>query len=186
MNRTFNKKIAIWIITLAAIPGILVLIYFLYARLQDSLRYDESYFTPAYLETYHSPGTIARALEGALREGDESLLKELQGLQRDPGNLEPNPNIVLSILIDVDEFGYFHYMFFDFSTYHRSTQHILEVNGRWVSAPDDLYFYWQTGRWWDFFLPPAMIWWVILFLAWLGIELFRYARRIRVGDFNRS
>ena len=76
-------------------------------------------------------------------------------------------------------------MFFDFDTYRRSTYYIIDVRERWVLVPEDLNFYWQTGRWLDFFLPSALTWWVILIIAWGGMLLFRQAKKIRQTDFNR-
>jgi len=66
---------------LAIIPVMIAFGYFLYVSAQEVFRYDEQYFTPSYQEKYNSPGTIARTLEGALQEGNQQLLKELQGIQ---------------------------------------------------------------------------------------------------------
>ena len=180
-----RKSTTIRLIVLAIIPVMIAFGYFLYVSAQEIFRYDEQYFTPNYQEKYNSPGTVARALEGALQEGDQQLLKELQGIHRDPDILEPNPRISLSILLDVDDAGYFHYMFFDFNTYRRSTYYIIDVRERYVLAPEDLYFYWQTGRWLDFYLPSALTWWVILIVAGGGLLLFQQAKKIRRVDFNR-
>jgi len=60
-----------------------------------------------------------------------------------------------------------------------------DVRERWVLAPEDLYFYWQTGRWLDFYLPSALTWWVILIVAGGGLLLFQQAKKIRRVDFNR-
>jgi hypothetical protein len=159
--------------------------YFMYINTQETFRYDEQYFTPNYQEKYNSPGAVARELEGALKVGNQQLLKELRGIHRDPGVLEPKPTLVLSILIDVDDAGYFHYLFFDFDTYRRSIYYIIDVRERWVLVPEDLYFYWQTGRWLDFYIPLALTWWFILIIAWGGLLLFQQAKKIRQIDFNR-
>ena len=180
-----RKSTTIWFIVAAIIPLVIAFGYFLYINVEEIFRYDEQYFSPYYQEKYNSPGTVARTLEGVLKEGNQQLLKELQGTHRDPGVLEPNPRIALSILLDVDDAGYFHYMFFDFNTYRRSTYYIIDVRERYVLAPEDLYFYWQTGRWLDFYLPSALTGWVLLIVAWGGSSLFQQAKRIRRTDFNR-
>ncbi len=180
-----RKSTTILFIVLVTIPVMIAFGYFLFVTAQEIFRYDEQYFTLHYQEKYNSPGTVARTLEGALKEGNQQLLKELQGIHRDPDILEPNPRISLSILLDVDDAGYFHYMFFDFEIYRRSTYYVIDVCGRWVLAPEDLYFYWQTGRWLDFYLPSALTWWVILIVAGGGLLLFQQAKKIRQVDFNR-
>jgi len=185
MMNLSRKSNTIWFIVAASIPLVIAFGYFLYINVQEIFRYDEQYFTPYYQEKYNSPGTVARTLEGVLKEGNQQLLKELQGIHRDPGVLEPNPRIALSILRDVDDAGYFDYMFFDFNTYRRSTYYIIEVRERYVLAPEDLYFYWQTGRWLDFYLPSALTGWILLIVAWGGSLLFQQAKRIRQTDFNR-
>ncbi len=131
------------------------------ARIHSLFRYEESYFSPQYQELYPSPGPVAIALESALKNGDTRLFSELTGMKREI-TLEPQPKMMFSILVDVDSYDYFHYLYFDFDTFHRQTYFIKEINQRWVVVPEDLYFYFDSGQWLRVFMPLAMTWWVIL------------------------
>jgi hypothetical protein len=134
-------------------------IFVLIANLQAWLRYDPRYFSPEYQSTYEAPSAVASALEKVIRTDDQALYEELTGLRFRPRPLEPNPNMRLALLLEVDEASYFQYLFFDVKSYRRATYYIKPVMDRWVVVPQDVYFYWDSGRWLAVFAPLALIWW---------------------------
>jgi hypothetical protein len=87
--------------------------------------------------------------------------------------------MALTIVLDVDQRGYFHYLFFDVKTYRRAVYYIKEVNDRWVVVPEDAIFAFNSGRWLVTFSPLAAIWWTILIFSGLGIMIFFRAARFR-------
>ena len=107
------------------------------------------------------------------------MLRELQGLRQAPKDVEPNPNIRFAILVEIDDAGYFHYLYFDARTFLRSTYYVKNVGGRWVAAPEDLYFYWDSGKWLGVFLPIAIVWWLILIVYVAARFLFTQAVNYR-------
>ena len=167
------------LIGLALLPLLLVAVYWLYASVQARIRYDQDYFSPHYQELYAAPGVVAMELERALQSGDSAALHELQGLRRAPKDIEPNPTIRFAILVEIDEAGYFHYLYFDSRTFLRSTYFVKDVGGRWVAAPEDLYFYWDSGMWLGVFLPIAIVWWLILLVVAIARFLFTHAHKYR-------
>lgn len=175
-----RRNLLYWGVGLVMLPVILALIYALYANISRHIRFDERYFTPQYQEKYDVPAKVTAVLEQALQHGDEITFGELTGLKRSPPELQPEPDLHLSILLDVDEAGYFHYLFFNFDTYHRSMYYLKEVKGRWIVAPTDLYFYWDSNQWWDFMLPPALAYWAFLLVLGAGYLINRKATSYRM------
>ena len=167
------------IIALVLVPLIIAGIYIISVQIHSLFRYDQAYFAPEYQEIYHSPGTVAIALEQVLQNGDMELYAELTGLKGDIEQLEPKPNLHFSILVDVDERDYFHYMYFDFDTFHRDTRYVKEVNGRWIAVPEDAYFYFDSGQWLKVFGPVAASWWVLLLAVAIMKLLSRFGSRTR-------
>jgi len=168
-------------ISLALAPLIIASTYILVVNIHSLSRYDQAYFNAGYRETYNSPGTVARDLEQALRNGDAQLYSELTGLRGKARIVPPRPSIVLSILIDVDDRDYFHYLYFDINTYLRETHYIKEVNGRWLATPQDAYFYFDSGQWTKVFAPLAAVWWAIFMVIALAIYVSRSAARTRAS-----
>ncbi len=166
-------------IGLALLPLLLAGLFILFVLVQIPFRYDISYFTPQYQELYDGPGDVAAALEEVLRTGDSRLYSELTGLRREARTPEANPNMVLTIVLEVDELGYFHYLYYDVRTYRRAVYYIKEVGERWVVIPEDAIFAFNSGRWLVTFTPLAAIWWVILFFVGLGVMIFRGSARFR-------
>ncbi|MFQ5593689.1 MAG: hypothetical protein ACE5HA_06035 [Anaerolineae bacterium] len=167
-----------WIAGLAIVPLFIAGLFAATVTTQSWFRYDETYFAPDYQELYHSPGAVARQWEQALRSGDSTLVAELTGLGHVP-RIEPNPNIILTILLEMDDAGYFHYLYFDIQTYKRSTFYIKEIKNRWVVVPADAFFYWDSGRWQGVFAPLAAVWWLVLIVAGAGISLSRVSAQAR-------
>lgn len=169
---------------LILLPVVLVLIYALYANISRQVRFDGRYFSPQYRDKYDVPAKVTAVLEQALQNGDEALYAELTGLKRSPRELQPQPNLYFSILLDVDDAGYFHYLFFNFDNYHRSIYYLKEVKGRWVVVPTDLYFYWDSNQWWNFMLPPALAYWALLLVLGAGYMVNLKATSYRLKTFG--
>jgi len=166
-------------IGLALLPLLIAGLFILYVVIQTPFRYDMSYFTPQYQEIYSAPGHVAATLEEVLHTSDATLYSELTGLRLKARVPEANPNMVLTIVLDVDELGYFHYLYFDVKTYERAVYYIKEVNDRWVVIPEDASFAYNSGRWLVTFAPLAAIWWVILFFVGLGLLIYHRSARFR-------
>ena len=166
-------------IGLALLPLLLAGLFILYVVVQIPFRYDMSYFTPQYQEIYSAPGNVAVALEEVLQTGDSLLYSELTGLRLKARAPQANPNMALTIVLDVDELGYFHYLYFDVKTYRRAVYYIKEVNDRWVVVPEDAIFSFNSGRWLVTFTPLAAIWWAILIFSGLGVLTFNWSARYR-------
>jgi hypothetical protein len=144
------------------------------------------YFTPEYQAVYESPSAVTIALEEVIRTGNPALYKELTGLRLRPRPIESNPNLRFAILLDVDAVGYFQYLYFDVKTYERSTFYIKQVMGRWVVAPQDVYFYWDSDRWLTVFIPLALMWWVTLAVGGLAYWVYWSGAKFREKLFNVS
>lgn len=154
------------VLLLIAVPLVIAGALWLGSYIHGRVRFDEAYFSAEYQEEYSSPGPVAIALETAIKHGDTRLYSELTGLKREI-MLESRPKMAYMLLVEVDESGYFHYLYFDFDTFHRQTHYIKEVNQRWVVAPEDVYFYFDSGQWLRTFMPLAMTWWAILIVIGL-------------------
>jgi hypothetical protein len=162
----------LWILLLGLVPVFAIGAYAGWHAAQAHTRYAPAYFAAEYQERYAAPGAVARAWELALQTSDPLLVEELTGL-RNPPRIEPNPDIILTILLDTDAAGYYHYLYMDLDTYQRATYYIKEVRGRWVVVPEDLYFYWDSGRWQAVVSPIVAVWWLVLLVAGVAISLFR-------------
>jgi len=172
-----KRRYYLWIV-LAVLPLIVAGLYGTLVNLHLYFRYDEDYFQDSYNQKYQAPGPVALAVEKAIQTGDSALFQELSGMRRS-FKIEANPDVVFTVLLDVDDRGYFHYLYLDMSNYRRSTYYIKQVGERWVVVPDDLYFFWDSGLWWDVFLPIALVWWVVLTVVWLVVFVYRISSRIR-------
>lgn len=174
----------LWIVALALVPLILAGAYGAAMTAQSQSQYNDTYFTSEYQERYPAPGSAAREWEEALQTGNPELVAELTGL-KEPPRIEPNPDVILSILLEVDDAGYYHYLYFNLETYERLTYYIKEVKGRYVVVPEGLYFYWDSGQWLGVVSPVAIVWWLILLIAGVAISLFRVGAQTRETMFGR-
>lgn len=173
-----------WTLALALGPLVAAGIFVLVVNLQRLTRYDPAYFTPAYTEKYHTPGSVARALEVALQEGDATLYAELSGLRNNPRTLEAKADLGLAILWDVDEEDYFHYLYVDYSNYKRDMQYIKEVDERWVVVPQGAYFLLDSGRWLGVFLPTAVTWWLLVLVREMIALAYQASARLREAMYG--
>lgn len=149
------------ILLATALPLIVAVLYVGITELagMPALRYNPSYFSDEYVARYDVPGAVVIDLERALRTGDRHLMAELQGLRR-PVVFPTSPNVRMTILYEATD-RYFSYLFWDTRTYDRFPYHVEQVNGRWVVAPEDAYYYLHSGRWVRTWLPLAEIWWIV-------------------------
>lgn len=168
----------LWILLLALVPVVAIGAYAALYAWRAELGYDAAYFEPEYRVRYDAPGAVARDWELALQTGERLLVEELTGL-RNPPRIEPNPDIILTILLDVDDAGYYHYLYFDLETYRRATYYIKQVRGRWVVVPEDLYFYWDSGRWRAVVSPIVAVVWLVLLVAGVAMSLFQIGAQTR-------
>jgi hypothetical protein len=173
-----------WFVSLALFPILVALLYILIVRIEALFRYDERYFTSEYQELYSAPGPVAIVLEQALQSGNQELYDEITALRGSSKALEANPDIIMTIMLEADDMGYYHYLYLDMGTFRRSTYYVKEQNNRFVMVPEGPYFYLDSGAWLEFFTPLALIWWLILIVYQLGNFFFRVAARIREERFR--
>ena len=152
--------------------------------IQGLTRYDPRFFTEEYLERYDTPGSVATALEQALREGDMDLMAELVGTRRGPRPIEPRPSLIFSLLLDVEE-PYFTYLYFNAADYHRVPQYVKELNGRYVASETDFYFYWDSGGWRRVAGPVLITWWILVLVFFGGQYLYRRTALERQRIYGR-
>jgi hypothetical protein len=166
-----------WIALVALFPFLVLGLAVLVSRVYDLVRYDPTYFADVYLERYDRPGELARDLEEALQTGDTELLAELQGL-RWPAEFPTSPDITFIMLWERTD-RFITYLFFNNRTYERQPQYVEERGGRWVVSPEDLHYYLHSGKWREVFLPLAIVWWLVGFLAIAMVWLFRASETMR-------
>ncbi len=154
-------------------------LYIMFVRIEALFRYDQTLFTSDYQKQYASPGSVAIAIEQALNTGDLSIFTELTGLRSRFRPPEANPNLRLMVLIDVSEAGYYQYLYFDVKNYHRFVFNTKQVDGRWVMAPQDTYYYLDSGDWLLFFTPFLSLWWSLLAVISASVGIFTLAKRFR-------
>jgi len=167
------------IVFVVLLPLVIAAFFLAGMALYGTQRYNDAYFTPAFQRRYDAPGTVIHPLERALQTGNDRLYAELTGLRHPPPALQTNPDITYVMLIEIDKAHYYHYLFFDNKAMTRLTVHVREVKGRWVVVPDDLYFYYDSGRWFAVFLPLAAVWWGLWAIVWLIRTLYYAGVRYR-------
>lgn len=167
-----------YFIGLLLVPIIIVLIAFLATWIQGMTRWDPSLFTQEYLDQYEAPGSVAIDLERALKDGDEALLRQLQGTRTVQNPPEPRPQLIYALLWDV-EGEYFDYLYFNASNYRRLIQHVRLVEGRYVTVPESLYYYMDSGDWAQVGSPLAITWWILVLLYTVMTFVYRYMDRWR-------
>jgi hypothetical protein len=171
-----------WILAVVLLPLVVLGLVVLATGITGLLRHDPAYFTETYVERYNTPGSVTRALETALQTDDQALLAELQGL-RSPAAFETSPSLIFVMLWEHTD-RYITYLYFNMKTYERHPHYIEEVNGRWVVAPPDLYYYMHSGRWQRVFLPLAIFWWVLGFVAIVLVWISRVTKRARARMYG--
>ena len=171
---------------LVLLPLVIAGVYIGITEIQSLYRFNKAYFTPAYQQTYSAPGAVAIALEEALRKNDERLYAELTALREPRAVPKPNPDVRLLILWEVSQRDYFDYLFFNIKTYERAMHHVKKIDDRWVLVPQDFFYYLDSGEWVLTFTPLAALWWLVLFVAEVGVIVFRFAAKTREALYNTS
>ncbi len=166
-----------WVAVVAFGPLVVLGLLALGAWIHGLVRYDPAYFSDAYRAEYPTAGSVARTLEQALQVDDRELLAELQGL-RSPAEFGTAPTMIFVMLLERTD-RYITYLYFDMESYERQPHFFEEVDGRWVVSPEDAYYYMHSGEWQRVFLPLAIIWWLVGFLAIALVWLFRASERMR-------
>ncbi len=166
-----------WILLLTLLPLLAGLLFVGSVRLHGLVRYDEKYFTPPYQEKYAAPGMVARALAPALQAADAELLAELQG-RSSAGHFQTGPSMILVMLWEQSD-PYFTYLYFNMDDYRRYPYYMEQVKGRWVVTAPDPYYYLRSGEWLKFFIPVAIVWWLVEVVTLLGLWVYRLAARTR-------
>jgi hypothetical protein len=174
-----KRKRLYWALAVALFPIFVALLYVIIVRVEALFRYNNRFFTPSYQEIYSAPGPVAIALEQALQSGNYELYNEITALRSSPISLEAQPDVIMTIMLEADDMGYYHYIYLDMETLRRSTYYIKEQNNRYIMVPEGPYFYLDSGSWLEVFTPLALVWWLILFVYELGSFFFRLAARIR-------
>lgn len=173
-----------WILFVVLAPFVILGFLILIVNAYGLVRYDPDYFADEYLERYSTPGSTARAMEGALQKDDQSLLAELQGL-RWPAEFETSPSMIFVMLWERTD-RYITYLFFDMETYERHPHYFQEVKGRWVVSPPDVYYYIHSGQWKRSFWPLAIVWWLLGAVAIGIVWLFRASERARARLYGEE
>ena len=125
------------------------------------------------------PYIVSHALEEVLQEGNVALYVELTGLRNPPALPPANSNIIYAILLEADDEGYLHYMFFNKKTFKRSTYYLTEVKDRWIVSPEDAHFLYYSGQWVKFFLPITIVYLFIVFIVVVVIIVYHKTKHFR-------
>lgn len=170
---------------LLIVPFLATIAAFAIALLDGQIRYRPDYFSNDYIDHYDVLDHFLTDLEQALQNGDEALMQALQGSHKKPQQIEPNPNIRYSFLLD-RQGDYDNHIFWDTKTYIRYVQHIKIVNGRYVVIPEGLYYYVNSGTWPTVFTPPALYWWSFVIIITTGVWIYRALAAVRRQLFGGS
>jgi hypothetical protein len=167
-----------YFVGLMLVPIVIVGLLFVYAKIDERIRYDPAFFTEEFRDLYHSPGMVAIALEPILREGDVDSIRELFGTRRGIKRIEARPDLIFVFLLEADE-KYFHYLYFDPTDYNRVMQYIRKWNGRYVLSRMDLYYYMDSGQWRVIAGPLATAWWSLVIVVTVGVFVYRRTKVTR-------
>ncbi len=160
---------------IAALPILAMAVYAVATWLLNLNRYDAAYFSPETIALYDKPGKVIVALEEAIETQDTATLAVLQGLTA-PQDLVLSDDQKFRMALET-EGKYFRFLFSDERDHRRSLQFVTEVDGRYVVAPQDAYFYMRSGRWQAFFWPIAGVWWLIEGIAFAMSRVNRNAKQ---------
>ena len=171
--RNRRAVVALFLLPLAIAAALLL--YYAVAR---GFRYDEAFFTPEYLERYGNIGGLLDDLERALQTGDRELLAGVRGTRGKPRSFTPNPAMRFGVLLE-KKGEYLNYLYYDATNYRRYHEPVRQVDGRYVVAQLDLYYFMDSGRWLEVWGPIAMLWWLVLLVATGSSWLYRTMERVR-------
>jgi hypothetical protein len=177
-TRSRKAKIALFLVPIAA-AAVLLLAY----ALARAFRYDQAFFAPEYQVRYGEIGNLLSDLEQALRTGDRDLLAAVRGIRGTPGAFVANDNLRFSTFLD-KQGEYLNYLFYDITNYWRYHEPVRKVDGRYVVAPLDFYYFMDSGRWLEIWGPIATLWWLVLVVANSTSWFYRTMERVRRQLFS--
>jgi hypothetical protein len=167
-----------YVIGLLLLPLLIMGGILLAGFIQGLTRNNREFFNPRFQERYSVPNNLITDLETALRNGDESLLAEVQGTRTADINTGANPNLRFMIMIESSG-KYLDYLFMDTSNYRRYPQHLKQLNGRYIRVPEGLYYAVDSRQWISTFFPLASIWWLLVILFTISVWFFRLMANYR-------
>lgn len=173
-----------YVIGLVLLPVLAVLLLFGVSAAQGLRRFDPQYFAETYLERYDNPGSVAIALEQALRQGDGQLMAELLATRRGPDAMQPRPSLIFIFLLGI-EGDYFEYLYLNTNDYTRVIQYVTEHDGRYVVSEPDLHYYLDSGRWTTVAAPIAATWWILVAVYTAATYVYRRTAAARRTMFDR-
>ena len=180
-SRCLNEKQ--FLLGLALLPLLLMGIILVFSLVMGAVQYNPAYFDEEYVQRYQTPGLLLKELEQSLRQGDAMKIAELQGTYRVPRTIKPLSNLQFSMFWD-EGAKYQDYLYMDASNYQRYMLHIKMVEGRYVWAPENLYYYVDSGRWIRTFYPILAIWWIVLFLYMITRRVHRALTNFKPETVN--
>jgi hypothetical protein len=166
------------VVALFLLPLAIAAALLLYYAVAQEFRYEEAFFTPEYLERYGKIGGLLDDLERALHTGDRELLAGARGTRGTPRSFSANPNVRFAVLLG-KEGEYLNYLYYDTTNFRRYHEPVRQVDGRYVVAQLDLYYFMDSGRWLEVWGPIAMLWWLVLLVATGSSWLYRTMERVR-------
>ncbi len=175
-----SSKMIDWqyVIGLVLLPFLLLGIAMLTAFIQGRTRYDPAYFTQQYQDLYQNPDAVMARWEQAMQSGNAKRIQEIEGTNSGPGDIEALPAVQFVGFIGKDE-RYSDYLFLNWDNYHRYALHVKAHNGRYISVSEGIYYYIDSGRWVQTFIPLLVIWYVAMFLFTVGLWIYRYMAMVR-------
>src|SRR5690606_17062651 len=179
----FNfKTVAIATLLPVLVAGLWVL--FAWVQSLTARRYHPRLFTPEVAARYDPPRTVLDGLAVVFKTGDRELLAELEGLRR-PRPVVHNPRVSGSVRWQRTD-DYWTYMFWDMQTWERVPGHTIELNGRWILAPEDAGLFVATGLWLNSWAPMALVYWLAEVVPALGLAFRQRATRWERGLYRRD
>jgi hypothetical protein len=197
------RRLAFWVL----LPLLFLIIYGVLVEATSRDRFDERYFTAAYIEKYDTPGAVLAAMEEALITRDEAVIAELQG-RTDPVVFNYTPNLRRYGLYEVsqgarifnsshelsndewqtvvDEATFLTYIYYVPDAPGRVNIHVEQVDGRWVLTTLDPYVVWSSGRWVTAFVPLLVIYWLGLVGVVGGVWVYRASMELNEEIFGPS
>ena len=180
-EKTLSTLPWLWLGGLAMLPLLLAALYLLLAPRQLLGRYDGQYFGAAYQQKYDGFDEVVAAGLDLVRDPDVDLYRELSGLVEPDGvpgvGLEGEVRLIR--LMD-DEPPHYRIVRYYEQAGSRSVVHFFTaVNGRWVMAPKDAYFYFHSGLWIQTWMPLSVSWWVLLLGIFITLLIRQWAMQWR-------
>lgn len=180
-----KEKLSDWrvVLSLALVPLLIAVALLAYHQFAQGMRYDKAYFSQDHLSRYASVANLLGDMELALQNGDADLMAAVRAIRGGPTPVQINPYLKFGVLLD-KKGEYFNYLYFDNRNYRRYLKPVRQVDGRYVLAPLDLYYFMDSGRWLYVWGPLAALWWIALTVVSGGMTFHRAMERLRRRMFG--